>query len=517
MAQPVLYKAQTVAATYPDWLQVNFTASKTINEVDVFSIQDNYASPSEPTEAMTFSSYGLTAFQVQYWDGSAWQTVSGGSISGNNQVWRKLSFSSVTTDRIRVYITGAADGISRLAEVEAYGFGYDAAGNVINDGMHTYQYDSENRLVSVDGGATASYGYDQQNRRYKKTVGSAVTHYVWQGGQVLSEHNGGTGAVQVDYIASGGRLLAKVASGTASYFLSDRLSARLVLDTSGNVVGRQATLPFGEDFAESGTQQKQHFTSYERDSETGTDYAVNRQHNPNIGRFNRVDPITGSTSFPQSLNRYAYVYNDPINRADPRGLIPVTFCYYTLIGFLEDYGDDTGSLTIGVKPEGCITIDMPTGPVDGEDQGKESPACTLAKQLQQQQHAAYQNTVTKTFDYFDAMAEHWGHGSQAYLDQFWELWENLSYVPDPDKLQELGTKLGQAFKDAGARYSDLAHAQKYIESLRKATESYLKTFDNVKEKCGEDQAFERKTVEYGLTEVNSFFGALQKVIDSLPD
>jgi len=51
---------------------------------------------------------------------------------------------------------------------------YDAAGNVSNDGVHTYPYDEGNRLVSVDGGATAQYAYDENNRRYKKTVGSAV-------------------------------------------------------------------------------------------------------------------------------------------------------------------------------------------------------------------------------------------------------------------------------------------------------------------------------------------------------
>src|SRR5205085_5116669 len=75
---------------------------------------------------------------------------------------------------------------------------YDANGNVTNDGLHSYAYDSENRLVSVDGGATATYAYDQQNRRYKKTVGSTVTHYVWEASQVVAEYNGSTGAALVD-------------------------------------------------------------------------------------------------------------------------------------------------------------------------------------------------------------------------------------------------------------------------------------------------------------------------------
>src|SRR5262245_34858359 len=37
---------------------------------------------------------------------------------------------------------------------------YDAGGNLINDGVHTYAYDGENRLRTVDGGATAAYAYD---------------------------------------------------------------------------------------------------------------------------------------------------------------------------------------------------------------------------------------------------------------------------------------------------------------------------------------------------------------------
>src|SRR5262249_48878414 len=105
---------------WPDWLEVDFNGTKTINEVDVFTVQNNYASPSDPTPAMTFSQYGVTDFQVQYWTGSAWATVPGGTISGNNLVWRQLTFSALTTSAIRIWVTGALGGYSRIAEVEAY-------------------------------------------------------------------------------------------------------------------------------------------------------------------------------------------------------------------------------------------------------------------------------------------------------------------------------------------------------------------------------------------------------------
>jgi hypothetical protein len=36
------------------------------------------------------------------------------------KVWKKLTFSPVTTDRIRVWVTGAMTNHSRITEVEAY-------------------------------------------------------------------------------------------------------------------------------------------------------------------------------------------------------------------------------------------------------------------------------------------------------------------------------------------------------------------------------------------------------------
>lgn len=108
------------ANTFPDWLQIDFGENKTINEIHVFSVQDMYANPSEPTETMTFSLYGLTSFEVQFWNGTGWSAIPGGTITGNNLVWRKFSFAALTTSKIRVVTNASADGYSRIVEVEAY-------------------------------------------------------------------------------------------------------------------------------------------------------------------------------------------------------------------------------------------------------------------------------------------------------------------------------------------------------------------------------------------------------------
>jgi RHS repeat-associated protein len=216
---------------------------------------------------------------------------------------------------------------------------YDAAGNVTNDGAHAYTYDVENRVVNVDGGVTAQYKYDYQNRRVTKTVGSSWTHYIWEGAQVIGEHDATTPvsgygqppyqeqSARVDYVYAGSRMIrsrqrtSSTGPWTTRYYLSDRLSVRMTLDTSGNVLGRQAHLPFGEDFGESGTQEKHHFTTFERDLETALDYAINRYDNVSLGRFQSADPYRASGYIvdPQSWNRYSYVRNDPIGLVDPTG------------------------------------------------------------------------------------------------------------------------------------------------------------------------------------------------------
>jgi hypothetical protein len=106
--------------SFPDSLEIAFNGQKTISEVNVFTVQNNYTSPSEPTESMTFTLYGLQDFDVEYWTGSGWAVVPGGQVTGNNLVWRNFAFPALSTNRIRVLVKRGAAGYSRITEVEAF-------------------------------------------------------------------------------------------------------------------------------------------------------------------------------------------------------------------------------------------------------------------------------------------------------------------------------------------------------------------------------------------------------------
>src|SRR6185295_12009725 len=64
-----------------------------------------------------------------------------------------------------------------------------------------------------------------------------------------------------------------------------------------------------------------------------------------------------SISNPQSLNRYAYVQNDPANFVDPTGL--VTVCYYSLWGYRIDVPGYPGGIQPLYRLDFCMDYPDP--------------------------------------------------------------------------------------------------------------------------------------------------------------
>jgi RHS repeat-associated protein len=157
----------------------------------------------------------------------------------------------------------------------------------------------------------------------KKASGSATTVYIFSGSKVIAEYDNGAavGSPSREYIYSGATLLAKIDSTGTKYYHQDHLSNRVVTDSSGNTLEQLGHYPFGESWYNA-SNDKLLFTSYERDAESGNDYAMMRSFVNSHARFTSSDPLSGSISNPQSLNRYTYAGNDPGNLIDPEGLSP---------------------------------------------------------------------------------------------------------------------------------------------------------------------------------------------------
>ena len=123
--------------------------------------------------------------------------------------------------------------------------------------------------------------------------------------------------------------------GGVRWLVSDQLGTpRMVVDQTGSLSGvrRHDYLPFGEEITADvnwrsdargykGDAVRQKFTGYERDDETGLDFAGARYYSKSQGRFTSVDPFPASAQYtaPQSWNLYTYALNTPLTLVDPTG------------------------------------------------------------------------------------------------------------------------------------------------------------------------------------------------------
>ena len=215
----------------------------------------------------------------------------------------------------------SADGLisASLLTNQLSGYSYDAAGNMTNDGIFTYTFDPENRLIGAHGYA---YTYDGDGMRVEKTNGTTGTLYWYMAPGVMDETDL-SGNNPHEYVFFGGQRVArKDSNGLVYYYFSDHLkTASVVTDSGGNLKADSDFYPWGGELQiYSNFNNTYKFTGKERDSETGLDYFGGRYNSSAVGRFMSADPLGGDKFDPQTLNKYSYVRNNPINRIDPTGL-----------------------------------------------------------------------------------------------------------------------------------------------------------------------------------------------------
>ncbi len=249
--------------------------------------------------------------------------------------------------------------------VTTSGFTYDTSGNITDTGPSpTFTYDLESLMTAA---GTSTYKVDARGRRVRKTVSGAATDYFYVGSVVISEKQGST---WTDYVFFGGQRIAKQTGSTAStatYWHTDHLgSTRVCTDSNGNSTGACDYEPFGE--LQPGVtcpaSVTYRYAGMEFDAETGLYHTWFRQYDTTEGRWLSVDPLAASPDAPQSLNRYAYVVNDPVNLVDPLGLegegVPDLFtgCW---VAFVDPYGE--------IWPVYSLPIDACLGSADFLDFG----------------------------------------------------------------------------------------------------------------------------------------------------
>jgi RHS repeat-associated protein len=218
-------------------------------------------------------------------------------------------------------------------------YSWDANGNLLTRGSEAFSWDEAKRLVGWTNGAnSASYAYDGDGVRLNRTYNGTVTAYLQDLAAslpvVLRET---TNSVFSDYVY--GKDLILSAGVAVNYYYSDALgSTRLLADGSGTISDRYTYDAFGAIRSHTGASPTSFtFAGEQADPEAGLIYLRARYYDPIIGRFISPDAWKGKASQPQTLNRYVYVTNNPINQIDPTGAM------------LEDLKEKWSNLTYNVQ------------------------------------------------------------------------------------------------------------------------------------------------------------------------
>lgn len=292
------------------------------------SVQDlsygYYAGTTDNGNVMTFVGTGTQIFNRAYTYDSL-NRIATMTDSASNQACKGLSWTiDPWGNRTDQTVTGGScgafhSGVGTNNQLSSP-YAYDAPGNMTYDTAHAYTYDADGHITKVDGGSTATYSYDANGRRVQKFMPSGTTNYWYDAnGRVRTEWDQ-NGDWLVDYFYLAGQPAGMYKSGTTYFYQTDGLgSTRLITALGQSVFDSMDYMPFGE-LMTGGSSTTHKFTGKERDSESHLDNFRARYNSSSIGRFMSPDPVGGKRIDPQTLNKYSYVRNNPLNGTDPTGL-----------------------------------------------------------------------------------------------------------------------------------------------------------------------------------------------------
>jgi RHS repeat-associated protein len=182
---------------------------------------------------------------------------------------------------------------------------------------------AEGTDIAGDQGGVVTYTYDGAGRRVLKeyTPASDGVRAVYSVGKHLDVVERADGSLVMErYVLIDGQRAVYIpdsADGEIFHLHRDALgSTRWITDSHGRLVRRLRYEPFGRSIDEPPLRYRH---AGEEVSERLTHLGGIRQYNNAIGRMMQPDSLIPDPANPQSLNRYAYVYNDPLAYTDPSG------------------------------------------------------------------------------------------------------------------------------------------------------------------------------------------------------
>jgi RHS repeat-associated protein len=148
-----------------------------------------------------------------------------------------------------------------------------------------------------------------------------TTTFHFSGNSITTETQG---ANVVAHYVYGVNRVSRDASGSYEYYHNDGLGSTRQLSNDSQSLTQTTTYDaFGNVESSTGSSNNAYKYAgqwgYRNDGDDGLMHVGARYYDALVGRFISADTYLGEIGNPQSLNRYGYVENDPVNAVDPDG------------------------------------------------------------------------------------------------------------------------------------------------------------------------------------------------------
>lgn len=234
------------------------------------------------------------------------------------------------------YAYDAADRLtSETTSAQTTSYTYDSNGNLITraapGGTSTYNYNHFNQLtgLALPGSINWSFGYAPDGERVFEQLTPASgpaqrTDFLLRGDSVLADYLSAGSSVTVTHYLLGPQtdeLLGQETNGQWTYFIQDGAgNVSVASDAAGGELARRTYDAFGAVMTQTGAWPGRYgFTGREQVGAGNLLYYRARYYDNTTGRFISADPAFGHLDAPETLHRYSYVKNDPVNLSDPSG------------------------------------------------------------------------------------------------------------------------------------------------------------------------------------------------------
>lgn len=222
-------------------------------------------------------------------------------------------------------------------------FCYDANGNMTNRNGTSLTWFANNlpKVITKDVSNSSTFQYTPIGQRWRhvyRSAGADYTHTYF--GRLMEKVVGPTTTDYKHYVYVNEQPIGvyiRRSNGAKSthYFVKDNLGGISAMNQSGaQWTMRESFDAFGQrrgpswtgspssaDLTRMRDTTRRGFTFHEHLDSTNLVHMNGRVYDPAIGRFASADPIVQAPYFSQSLNRYSYLFNNPLSGSDPSGFM----------------------------------------------------------------------------------------------------------------------------------------------------------------------------------------------------